>query len=951
MEGIQYVGEHLLPGQIGQAAIVLGFVASLLASVAYFFATQRRDTPEAVGWLDIGRWSFVVHGAATFLVIGIIFFIMSQQYYEYQYVQAHVSDELPMKYIFSAFWEGQEGSFLLWMFWHIVLGMILLLKAGRWEAPTLAVIALIQAFISSMILGVYLGFGEEAWRLGSNPLLLLRDVVDAPIFASADYVTQIQGSGLNPLLQNYWMTIHPPTLFLGFASTAIPFAYAIAGLWTKEHQAWLKPALPWALFSGAILGTGILMGGAWAYEALSFGGYWAWDPVENMSLVPWLILIAGIHTNLIARNTGHSIRSTYVYYLLTFVFIVYSTFLTRSGVLGETSVHAFTEMGLEAQLVAFILFFLALSAVLFGVRFRGVTSPPKEEATPSKEFWMFIGSLVLLFSGLIITASTSLPVYNKIREFFDPLFQGRVITDPIPHYNKYQIWIAVFIGLLSGGAQYLRYREFNFGKYAPKFLLHTGTALALSGLLSYLTTLWIDVVAWQYLVLLFFGWFTIVANADYLITFAKGNLKTAGSSMAHIGFGLMIIGILASGLNQRVISNSPFVMEGLIEGASNEQLRRNVLLFQGNPMIIGEYEATYVKDTIDVFTRTYTVNYKRRNQAGEVVEEFDLHPNVLYEKSFTKIAASNPSTKRYWDRDVFTHIASLPQVEIDLDFRRQREDSLNYRLLRLPIGQAATFLDTVDLRSVDTAVIKTYQVALRELDRAPYHPEYHSEPDDITLGATVAIHRDGDDSTYVVHPMLALRGQLVYSYPAQINDLGVKVRLDDSIFETVFGAEESLDYQTFSFKRGEEATLNGYRIQFVGFNREPEHPNYRPAEDDIAVSAMIAVQAPDGQVYGAQPVYLIRDSRPLNLKDEVPAAGLHFRFVGIDPQTETIELLAAQSPPEARLIPVEVATNSLRSDYIVLEAIVFPGINLFWLGTTMMMIGLFMGMFYRLRGK
>jgi cytochrome c-type biogenesis protein CcmF len=776
-------------------------------------------------------------------------------------------------------------------------------------------------------------------------------VIDAPIFASADYVTQIQGSGLNPLLQNYWMTIHPPTLFLGFASTAIPFAYAIAGLWTKEHKAWLKPALPWALFSGAILGTGILMGGAWAYEALSFGGYWAWDPVENMSLVPWLILIAGIHANLIARNTGHSIRSTYVFYLLTFIFIVYSTFLTRSGVLGETSVHAFTEMGLEAQLVAFIVFFLALSAVLFGVRYRSVPSPEKEEPTASKEFWMFIGTLVLLFSGLIITASTSLPVYNKIREFFDPLFQGRVITDPIPHYNKYQIWIAVFIGLLSGGAQFLRYREFNFGKHAPKFLLHTGVALALSGLLSYLTTKWIDVVAWQYLVLLFFGWFTIVSNADYLITFAKGNLKTAGSSMAHIGFGLMIVGILASGLNQEVISRNPFVMEGLIEGASNEQLRRNVLLFQGNPMIIGEYEATYVKDTIDVFTRTYTVNYKRRNQAGEVVEEFDLHPNVLYEKSFTKIAASNPSTKRYWNRDVFTHIASLPQVEIDLDFRRQREDSLNYRLLRLPIGQAATLRDTVDLSSVDTSVIKTYQVALRELDRAPHHPEYHPDPDDITLGATVAIRREGDDSTYVVHPMLALRGQLVYSYPAQINDLGVKVRLEDSIFETVFGAEESLDYQTFSFKRGEEATLNGYRLQFVGFNREPEHPNYRPDEDDIAVSAMIAVQAPDGQVYGAQPVYLIRDSRPLNLKDEVPAVGLHFRFVGIDPQTETIELLAAQAPPEARLIPIEVATNSLRSDYIVLEAIVFPGINLFWLGTSLMMIGLFMGMFYRLRGR
>lgn len=951
MQGIQYVGEHLLPGEIGQIAIILGFIASLLASVAYFFAVQRRETPEEAGWLSIGRWSFLIHGAAVFLVIGIIFYIMSQQYYEYQYVQAHVSDELPMKYIFSAFWEGQEGSFLLWMFWHIVLGIVLLLKAGRWEAPTLAVLALIQVFISSMILGVYLGFGEEAWRLGSNPLLLLRDVMDAPIFASADYVSQIQGSGLNPLLQNYWMTIHPPTLFLGFASTAIPFAYAVAGLWTREHKAWLQPALPWALFSGAILGTGILMGGAWAYEALSFGGYWAWDPVENMSLVPWLILIGGIHTNLIARSTGHSIRSTYIYYLLSFVFIVYSTFLTRSGVLGETSVHAFTEMGLEVQLVSFIVFFLAFSAILFGARYRSVPSPAKEEGTPSKEFWMFIGTLVLLFSALIITASTSLPVYNKIMTYFNPVFEGRVITDPIPHYNKYQIWIAVFIGLLSGIAQYLRYKEFNFEKYASKFLLHTGIALAISALFSYLTTRWIEVSAWQYLVLLFFGWFTIVANADHLITFARGNLKAAGSFFAHIGFGLMIVGILASGLNQRVISNSPFVMEGLIEGASSEQLRRNILLFQGSPMIMGDYETTYVKDTIDVFTRTYTVNYKRRNQGGEVVEEFDLYPNVLYDKSFTKIAASNPSTKRYLERDIFTHIASLPQVEMDLDFRRQREDDLNYRLFRLPIGQSSALRDTISLSSIDTSVIKDYRIALLGIDRVPSHPDYHKEEGDIALGATVQIEREGEDSIYVVHPMLVLRGQLIYSYPAQINDLGVKVRLEDSIFEAVFTPEEELDYQKLYFKRGDLATLNGYQIQFAGFNRTPEHPNYEPTEGDIAVSALLSVQAPDGSAYTAQPVYLIRGNRPFNLKDEIPGAGLHFRFVGIDPNTETIEMMVAQSQQQELRIPFEVATNSLRSDYIVLEAIEFPGINLFWLGSSMMMIGLFIGMFFRMNAR
>ncbi|MCO6478443.1 MAG: cytochrome c biogenesis protein CcsA, partial [Phaeodactylibacter sp.] len=318
MQDIQYVGEHLLPGQIGQVAIVAGFVASLFAAASYFFATQRRESEEYKAWRSMGRWGFLVHGLSVFTVIGVMFYLMVNQYYEYQYVQAHVSEDLPFKYIFSAFWEGQEGSFLLWMFWHVILGLVLMATGKQWEAPTLSVLSVIQLFIGSMILGIYIGFGEEPARLGSNPLMLLREVMDAPIFAKADYAAQLTGSGLNPLLQNYWMTIHPPTLFLGFASTSIPFAFAIAGLWTKEHKACLQPALRWALFSCGVRGIGSLMGGAWAYEAWSFGGYWAWAPVENMSLVPWLILVAGIHTNLIARSTGHSVRSTYIYYLLTF---------------------------------------------------------------------------------------------------------------------------------------------------------------------------------------------------------------------------------------------------------------------------------------------------------------------------------------------------------------------------------------------------------------------------------------------------------------------------------------------------------------------------------------------------------------------------------------------------------------------------------------------------------
>lgn len=953
MQDIQYVGEHLIPGYIGQAGIMLGFSAALLASLAYFFATQRRGrATEAANWLKIGRFAFLTHAVAVFALIGTMFYVMINQYYEYQYVQAHVSEDLPMKYIFSAFWEGQEGSFLLWMFWHIVLGMVLMATGRRWEAPTLSVLSLVQVFLGSMILGVYIGFGDDPTRWGSNPMMLLREVVDAPIFASEDYVAQISGTGLNPLLQNYWMTIHPPTLFLGFASTTLPFAYAIAALWTKEHKAWLKPALRWALFSGAILGIGILMGGAWAYEALSFGGYWAWDPVENMSLVPWLILIAGIHTNLVANATGQSIRSTYIFYALTFIFILYSTFLTRSGVLGDTSVHAFTEMGLENQLILFISTFVLLSGILIGWRYKAIPTPKKEEATGSKEFWMFIGSLVLLFSGLIITASTSLPVYNKIMTFFNPDYIGRVITDPIPHYNKYQIWIAVFIGLLSGTSQYLRYREHNFRKQLSPFAKHMGATLAISGVMTYLTSLWIDLVAWQYTTMLFFSWFTIATNLDYLFTVAKAKLKMAGSAVAHAGFGLMIIGVLASGLNQKVISNNTFVMEGLIEGASEEQLRKNVILFKDSPLIMGDYEVTYVSDTVDQFSRTFTVNYKRRDASGDVVEEFNLYPNILYDKSFTKVAASNPSTKRYLDRDVFTHIASLPRVEIDMEYRKNREDSLNYKTYEAQIGETITFQDTVPIRDQDTFLLRRFRAELVSIERNPSHPDYTKEEGDLPIGATLRIQRMDEDTVFTVRPVLVLRGQMLYSYPVQVNDISTKVRLNEGIFDAVFGKELNMEYEPFTFREGDQITFNGHTIQFGGFNKQPEHPNYEPQEDDIAVSAMLSVQSNDGAAYLAQPVYLIRGSRPLNLKDEVPELDLHFRFTGIDPQSETVEVMVGQAAAdEDHPIPFQVATDSLRADYIVLEAIEFPGINLFWVGSVLMMLGLMMSMIFRIQQR
>ena len=935
MSEIQYIGEHLLPGKIGHVAVIGAFVAALMAAVAYALATRHRSRPEAGGWIRLGRAGFLLHTAGVFAVIGVLFFVMIKKYYEYNYAFSHVSDDLPFKYLFSAFWEGQEGSFLLWMFWHVVLGAVILWKGGKWEAPVLAVIALVEAFLMSMILGIHL---TDDIRIGSNPTLLVRQVMDAPIFAQADYVEKLArlADGLNPLLQNYWMTIHPPTLFLGFASVTVPFAFAIAGLWMGEHKAWLKPALPWALFSGAILGTGILMGGAWAYEALSFGGYWAWDPVENMSLVPWMVLVAGLHTHLVARSTGHSIRTTYLFYILSFVLVLYSTFLTRSGILGDCSAHAFTEMGLEWQLVAFVVAFLLLGLSVLAGRWKGIPAPEKEESMTSREFWMFIGSLVLMMGAVLITAATSLPVVNAIVEFFDPTFPGWALGDPEAHHNKFQLWIAFFIALLSGVAQYLRYRGTGWKAYAPAFYRHVSIAAVGAVVLMVPASLLISVGAWQYGALLFAALFALVHNFDFLFTFVKGNLRQSGSIFSHLGFSLMLLGVLASGLNKTFISTNPLVQRNVIEGATEDDLARNILLLKNSPLFMSGYEVTYVGDTLDGQMRTFQVDFEKVDDQGNPEGEvFSVFPNILYNKSFDQVAASNPSTRRYAFRDIFTHIAGASSEITNPAEALAREDSLGYEAFPMTVG--------------DTVFTSNAYAILERITSRPIHPDYHPETNDLAIGLVLKFHQLTADTVFTVEPAVVLRENLVFSYPVQVNDLQLKVRVPQSVFEQYFQSDADLDYQRFEIPLGGNFSFAGFNFTLDRLNRSPVHPNYSAEPGDIAVSAVVKVEGNGISAPATlEPLYLIRQSSPFNIKDVDDDLGLHLRFESIDPQSETFTLLAAQEAKSEKQVSVEIAEKVGRSDYIVLEAIVFPGINFFWLGSSMMMIGMLISMVRRL---
>ena len=261
---------HYFIGDLGHLFVIASFVTSLISAFAYWKANSAGvETKEQ--WLGNARVAFYVHSIAVVGVIVSLFVIIYQHYFEYHYAYSHSSLHLPGEYMISCFWEGQEGSFLLWIFWQAVIGLFLIRTQRNWEAPVMVVFGLVQAFLASMILGVVIPFLNI--KLGSSPFILLRDAIDDPIFSlQPDFIPK-DGSGLNPLLQNYWMVIHPPTLFLGFALTLVPFAFCMAGLWQKKYSEWIKPALPWALVAGAVLGLGILMGGYWAYETLNFGGY------------------------------------------------------------------------------------------------------------------------------------------------------------------------------------------------------------------------------------------------------------------------------------------------------------------------------------------------------------------------------------------------------------------------------------------------------------------------------------------------------------------------------------------------------------------------------------------------------------------------------------------------------------------------------------------------------
>lgn len=769
-------------GNFGHLTTLVAFVSALVTAFAYSQYFKASEL-EKNSWRRFSRVSFYIHALATSMIAFSLFEIIYNQRYEYFYAYSHSSKALPVHYMISSFWEGQEGAFILWAFWNVVLGLVLVHTNKFWEAPVMVVFALVQAFLISMILGVVIG----DLKIGSSPFILLRDATQAPIFKlNPDFVPE-DGTGLNPLLQNIWMVIHPPTLFLGYASTLVPFAFLIGGLVTKKYAEWIRPALPWAIFSAMILGMGIIMGAYWAYVTLNFGGYWNWDPVENAVYVPWLILVASIHTMITFKKSATALKTSIVLVIMSFILVLYATFLVRSGVLGDASVHSFTDLGLSGQLLIYLLFFMGVAIFLAVRAWKHLPTSEREASAYSREFWIFLGAVTLGLMSFQVILPTSIPAWNALVESFGGISNMAPPADQVEFYTKFQLWFAVVLALLTSVGQFFWWQKIDKKTLRDSLVVPYVIAVVLAAGIIVLA----KVYDWKYMIIVLTGMFTIVANATILVKLLKkATFKLAGGSLAHIGLGMILIGIMFSSGYSDVISIN---LSGLTYSNSweDEMNKEHVLLWINKPTQMKDYTVIYrgrqkkvvgVSEYVPakILASTGNVNeaialedyksyFKKGDEVKIVLEEndyfkidylqnealqFSLAPMSQFNEGMGGLISS-PDSKIYFDRDLYTYVAAMNDFS-DPEWKEEETFEVSPGE-QFYVADFVTYFDGAEV--------------LKELDG------YTLQEGDVAVKAKLRIL--DYDIEKVLEPTFIIRNNQVGKLPFIDSELGIKISLEN----------------------------------------------------------------------------------------------------------------------------------------------------------------------------
>lgn len=893
MSEINYINENTFLGELGHAAVLFAFVTAIIAAVFYYLNQKNEEN----NYLKLARISFISHAISVFLVIGLLAYAIITHSYEYSYPWKYSSDAMSLKYIFSCFWAGQEGSFLTWIFWQVIVGLILMFTAKKWESKVMTVFAVLQAFLITMIFGIYIG----DLYIGASPFVLIRELpeyIGLPWTQMPDYLSSIpqfqDGQGLNPLLQNYWMTIHPPTTFLGFALTSVPFAFAIAGLWKKDFYGWLRPSLPWAFIGVMVLGIAILMGGAWAYESLSFGGFWAWDPVENAIFIPWLCFVAAAHLLLIAYKRKRALFSAIIFSLLTFILIVYSTFLTRSGVLGDTSVHSFSGEGMLGQLLFFLLSTIFISVLfllknkkqklylviatlvitliyitteslpltsyaslttLIGFSLLGYyTNIPRskeEEELWSKEFWMFLGAIVFVLASLHLLIDTSSPVFNKI--FGTNRAPFTELDERFEHYNPWHAFYAILYTLFMAISQFLKYKKTDKKHLWKLIKTPIIISIIITALLGF--SFKYNSTELLYLGLLFTSILAILVNIKYIKDIINKKTHKSGSAIAHIGIGLILVGIIIStsksvqisqntsgtniksvstdfdnNTNIQVFKNDTLRMGNYFINYSNKKLQGvnlyfDINYFKAEPIEYEKGDIVYFKGIKYKANKTHKPTYffdydldkwdVVKNNALDVVSSdapewksakvgkylFTLNPFIQMNEKFGYVI--EPGTKHYWNYDVFTFLKYFDKSDV-VDGEVISDDYMH------PIELDIKIYDTI-VYSKNIIISNGIKMVSDSLERI----ENGITENDLAFKLQLNII-DENKKSHLVEPFLIYKDSITYQPKfAYIDELKIKMRLkklDQNQLDGTF----KLDYQGPEYIVMEAKTFPFINILWIG---------------------------------------------------------------------------------------------------------------------------------------
>jgi cytochrome c-type biogenesis protein CcmF len=430
--------------ELGRAALVVTLGLCFYALVAGAAGAALRKRRLA----DSARNALVASFGSTAVASAVLLLALIRHDFSFTYVAKVTSAALPTGYTISAFWGGQEGSLLLWLLvltGYAALAVVL----GRRRAPDLVVwvvpvLAGISAAFAWLVVGVASPFATQA--------------------APAD------GLGLNPSLQNPYMVAHPPALYLGYVGLAVPFAFAMGALLAgRTDERWIVATRRWTLFAWAALGIGQLLGAHWAYEEVGWGGYYAWDPVENAALMPWLAATAYLHSVMIQEKRG--MLKVWNVTLVSFAFClsIFGTFLTRSGVVN--SIHSFTQSSIGAWFLAFIIIAVAFSAALIFLRLPLLRAKTKLESLVSREATFLYNNLLLVALCLTILWGVAWPIVSEA-------VRGEAVVVGPPYFNFFLRVFGLPLLLLMGIGPLIAWRRASLPSVARTFAVPGAAALA-----------------------------------------------------------------------------------------------------------------------------------------------------------------------------------------------------------------------------------------------------------------------------------------------------------------------------------------------------------------------------------------------------------------------------------------------------------------------------------------